>query len=77
MFDKRLKPVEPGGQKPYLIWGKGLRHFDPRNVRSASVLLRTPILLYDVQSAAKSYLKLAKELIESRTAGRAKEKSRT
>jgi chromosome partitioning protein len=67
MFDKRLNLSNQVAQEVISYFGeKVYETVIPRNVRlSESPSFGRPVLLYDVQSiGAKSYLKLAKEVIE-------------
>jgi chromosome partitioning protein len=79
MFDKRLNLSNQVAQEAISYFGEKV--YDtviPRNVRlSECPSFGRPVLLYDVQSAgAKSYLKLAKEVIE-RQRSHAEGKDRT
>ncbi|MDD4856593.1 MAG: ParA family protein [Candidatus Krumholzibacteria bacterium] len=67
MFDKRLNLSNQVAQEVISYFGEKVYETAiPRNVRlSESPSFGRPVLLYDVQSVgAKSYLKLAKEVIE-------------
>jgi len=67
MYDKRLNLSSQVAQEAISYFGdKVYDTIIPRNVRlSECPSFGLPVLLYDVQSAgAKSYLKLAKEVIE-------------
>jgi chromosome partitioning protein len=67
MFDKRLNLSNQVAQEAISYFGEKVYETAiPRNVRlSECPSFGRPVLLYDVQSAgAKSYLKLAKELID-------------
>jgi len=74
MFDKRLKLASQVADEAISYFGEKV--YDtiiPRNVRlSECPSFGKPVLLYDVQSAgARSYLKLAGELLEKQEHGRA------
>ncbi len=67
MFDKRLRLSSQVAEEAISYFGdKVYDSIIPRNVRlSESPSFGKPVILYDVQSTgAKSYLKLAKEIIE-------------
>ena len=78
MFDKRLNLSNQVAQEVISYFGdKVYDTIIPRNVRlSECPSFGRPVLLYDVQSAgAKSYLKLAKEVIEKQD-GQTEEKEK-